>query len=162
MQQVLHYWLQISYTASMSPLRRGPTTHLLRPIFWLCQKTYLKWEFPQEVLSKSGDTQRRNSLLKIKCLQFSSLCPVSCQTAIHVFQIRHGPIIFFFWALMVHHMLYATIAGASCSDTRCVLQQVFQLLSVSQQLLFIHACSGISGSPFMRLDSVCSAECQQL
>ena len=25
------------------------------PKFWLCQKTYLKWEFPQEVVSKSGD-----------------------------------------------------------------------------------------------------------
>ena len=52
--------------ASMPLLCGGPTNHPLCPIFWLCQKTYLKWEFPQEVVSKSGDAQRRHSLLKVK------------------------------------------------------------------------------------------------
>ena len=44
----------------------GPTTYPLHPIFWGTPiKNYHKWEFPQEVLSKSDDTQRcHNSLLK--------------------------------------------------------------------------------------------------
>ena len=48
--------------------------------------------------------------------------------------------------------------GASYSGTGCVLQRMFQFL-------FIHVCSGISGSASMRLlrlDNACSAECQQL
>ena len=31
------------------------------PFFRLCQKTYLKWEIPQEVASKLGDAKRRHS-----------------------------------------------------------------------------------------------------
>ena len=51
-------------TASMPLLRRGPTTTPFVLFFSYAKEAHLNWEFLQEVLSKSGDAQRRHLLFK--------------------------------------------------------------------------------------------------